>query len=98
MHRHALIGDVRGRGLMIAVELVRDRATKQPAVQERDELIQACFRRGLLLLGCGRNSIRFCPPLVITEREAQTALAIFENALKEVGQKIEVARESKHIG
>jgi 4-aminobutyrate aminotransferase len=82
--KHSLIGDVRGRGLMIGVELVRDRHTKERAPEERDATIQAAFRRGLLLLGAGKNSIRFSPPLVLTREEAATAVRIFDEALGEV--------------
>jgi 4-aminobutyrate aminotransferase len=83
---HPLIGEVRGRGLMIGVELVRDRKTKERAGRERDALIESAFRRGLLLLGAGANSIRFSPPLVLTREQADTAIAIFEDALKDVEQ------------
>jgi 4-aminobutyrate aminotransferase len=82
--KHPLIGDVRGRGLMIGVELVRDRPTKERAPEERDAVIQAAFRRGLLLLGAGKNSIRFSPPLVLTAAEADTAVRIFGEALSDV--------------
>jgi 4-aminobutyrate aminotransferase len=82
--RQPLIGDVRGRGLMVGVELVRDRNTKEPAAEEREAVIQACFRKGLLLLGCGPNTVRFCPPLVIDEQDVETAVAIFDAALGEV--------------
>jgi len=82
--RQPLIGDVRGLGLMIGVELVKSRATKERAVQERDAVIQACFRRGLLLLGCGENTVRLCPPLVINHDQADTALSILEESLAEV--------------
>lgn len=82
--RHSLIGDVRGRGLMIGVELVRDRRTKEPAATERDAVIDACFRRGLLLLGCGDSTVRFCPPLVITQAQAETAVTILDNALETI--------------
>src|SRR4029453_3320695 len=68
--RHRLIGDVRGLGLMIGVELVRDRQTKEAASTERDEIVQLSFRRGLLMLGCGTSTLRFCPPLVITKEQA----------------------------
>jgi len=81
---HPLIGDVRGRGLMIGVELVRDRATKERAATERDALVQAAFRRGLLLLGAGKNTIRFSPPLVLTAAEADSAVTIFGEALTDV--------------
>ncbi len=84
MDRHPLVGDVRGRGLMIGVELVRDRATKERAHDERDAVVAAAFRRGLLVLGAGKNSVRFSPPLVLTREEADTAVRIFDQALSEV--------------
>ena len=64
--KHPLIGDVRGRGLMIGVELVRDRQTKERATTERDAVVTAAFNRGLLVLGAGKNAVRFSPPLVLT--------------------------------
>lgn len=79
-----LIGDVRGKGLMIGVELVRDRETKEKAIEERGKIIRACFEKGLLILGAGENVIRFSPPLIITQREADTGLTIFEEVLKKV--------------
>ncbi len=81
---HPLIGDVRGRGLMIGVELVRDRQTKERATTERDAVVNAAFHRGLLLLGAGKNAIRFSPPLVLTKAQADTAVKIFGEALTEV--------------
>jgi 4-aminobutyrate aminotransferase len=82
--RHPLIGDVRGRGLMIGVELVRDRDTKERATTERDAVVEAAFRRGLLTLGAGRNAIRLSPPLVLTKQQASVAIRLFEEALTEV--------------
>jgi len=82
--RHPLIGDVRGRGLMIGVELVRDRATKERATEERDAVVAAAFRRGLLVLGAGRNAVRFSPPLVLARDQADAAARIFDEALSEV--------------
>ena len=79
--KHALLGDVRGRGLMIGIELVRDRATKERAATERNTLVQECFRRGLLVLGAGRNAIRLSPPLVLTTQQADTAVEILDEAL-----------------
>ena len=79
--KHPIIGDVRGRGLMIGVELVRDRVTKERATSERDRVIDACFARGLLVLGAGRNAIRLSPPLVLTKDQAATAVAILDQAL-----------------
>ena len=81
---HRLIGDVRGRGLMIGIELVRDRTTKERATDERDKVVDAAFRRGLLLLGAGKNAIRFSPPLVLTREQADVAVRIFDEALTEV--------------
>jgi 4-aminobutyrate aminotransferase len=82
--KHPLIGDVRGRGLMIGVELVRDRKTKERATDERDAVVNAAFDRGLLLLGAGKNAIRFSPPLVLSKDQADTAARIFDEALTEV--------------
>ncbi|MFB3884618.1 MAG: acetyl ornithine aminotransferase family protein [Thermodesulfobacteriota bacterium] len=79
-----LIGDVRGKGLMIGIEMVKDRNTKEKAVEERNAVIQGCFEKGLLILGCGENVIRFSPPLIITRREADMGLAILEEVLKKV--------------
>ena len=78
------MGDVRGKGLMAAVELVKDRETKQPATDWKNQIIEKAFERGLLLLGCGENSIRFCPSLTLTPGEVDTCLSIFEEAVKEV--------------
>jgi 4-aminobutyrate aminotransferase len=82
--RFHLIGDVRGKGLMIGIELVKDPVTKEKAIEERSEVIQACFKKGLLILGCGENVIRLIPPLMITQREADLALTILEDVLEEV--------------
>jgi len=79
-----LIGDVRGLGLMIGVELVKDKETRARARKEANQVVQECFKRGLLLLPCGPNSVRFSPPLILTEAEADTAFAIFAEALAEV--------------
>ncbi|HLG54249.1 MAG TPA: acetyl ornithine aminotransferase family protein [Vicinamibacterales bacterium] len=81
MDKHALIGDVRGRGLMIGIELVRDRQTKERATTERDAVVRGCFTRGLLVLGAGQNAIRISPPLVLTTQQADTALEILDQAL-----------------
>lgn len=82
--KHPLVGDVRGLGLMVGMELVRDRSTREAAIQERDAVVQACFRRGLLMLGCGQNVLRFCPPLVVTAQQVDVAVAIIDAALSEV--------------
>jgi 4-aminobutyrate aminotransferase len=82
--RYELIGDVRGMGLMIGIECVRDRGTKEMAIPERNRIIQRCFEMGLLILGCGQNVIRFAPPLTLRPREADRGLDIFEAALAEL--------------
>jgi 4-aminobutyrate aminotransferase len=79
--KHVLIGDVRGKGLMIGIELVRDRLTKERATKERDRLVDECFNRGLLVLGAGRNTLRLCPPLVLTKDQADTAVRIIDESL-----------------
>lgn len=82
--RHPLIGDVRGRGLMVGVELVRDRQTKERADVERNDVVTEAFNHGLLILGAGKNSVRFSPPLVLTREQADTAVQIFDEALTKV--------------
>ena len=79
--KHQIIGDVRGKGLMVGIELVKDRQTKERASQERDRLVDECFKRGLLVLGAGRNALRLCPPLVLTRDEADIAVGIIDEAL-----------------
>ncbi|HEX5474959.1 MAG TPA: acetyl ornithine aminotransferase family protein [Vicinamibacterales bacterium] len=82
--KHPLIGDVRGRGLMIGIELVRDRKTKERAIEERNAVVQAMFRRGVLVLGAGQNAVRLAPPLVLDKEQADTVLRVLDEALVEV--------------
>ena len=82
---HPSIGDVRGRGLMIGVELVTDRSSKGRAKELRDRVIGRCFEKGLLILGCGPNTVRWAPPLVIDRPQIDRALAIFTETLEELG-------------
>jgi 4-aminobutyrate aminotransferase len=84
MDDHPSMGDVRGKGLMIGIELVKDKATKEPAPEMRDAVIQCAFEKGLLLLGCGPNTVRFMPALNIPQDIADEGLVIFEKALTEV--------------
>ena len=86
MEKHPIVGDVRGRGLMIGIELVRDRQTKERATTERDALVKACFTRGLLVLGAGRNALRLSPPLVLSRAQADIAIEILDDALRSIGQ------------
>jgi 4-aminobutyrate aminotransferase len=69
---------------MIGVELVKDRETKERAGDWRDQVIQQAFRKGLLLLGCGQNTLRICPALTVTSEEADVFLTIFEESLREL--------------
>jgi 4-aminobutyrate aminotransferase len=94
--KHPLIGDVRGKGLMIGVELVRDRKTKARAIDERNALVQAMFRRGVLILGAGRNTVRFAPPLVLTREQADIALRVFDDALTDVSSGAVLATGGAH--
>jgi 4-aminobutyrate aminotransferase len=87
MVRHPSIGDVRGIGMMIGVEFVKDRDTKEPAALLRDEVVNLAFERGLLTLGCGRSVIRLSPPLSTTRGEFDEALKIFEDAITLAEQK-----------
>jgi 4-aminobutyrate aminotransferase len=81
---HPLVGDVRGRGLMIGIELVKDKATREPAPELRNRVETLAFERGLVILGCGETSLRLCPPLIVREEEATVALDILEDALTQV--------------
>jgi 4-aminobutyrate aminotransferase len=87
--RHPSLGDVRGRGLMIGMEFVKDRETKERAVTLRDHIIQHAFEHGLLLIPCGTNSIRMTPPLNIPHNLVEEGLHIFEAALTDA--------EAKHL-
>lgn len=82
--KHRLVGDVRGKGLMIGIELVRDKQTKEPAHEERDRVVELAFRRGLLVLGAGESAIRLSPPLVITKAQADFALEVLSECLEKV--------------
>jgi 4-aminobutyrate aminotransferase len=79
--RHTSIGDVRGKGLMIGVEFVKDKSTKEPNEELRNKIESTAFEYGLLLLGCGKSVIRLAPPLSITRQEMDEALEIFENVV-----------------
>ncbi|MBI4889324.1 MAG: acetyl ornithine aminotransferase family protein [Acidobacteria bacterium] len=83
VERYPQVGDVRGMGLMLAFELVKDKATKERAPELRDRIVDLAFERGLLILGAGANSIRLSPPLVITEEQADFALATIESCISE---------------
>ena len=84
--KYEIIGEVRGKGPMIGLELVRDRETKEPAVEETKKIIQRCFEKDLILLSCGSfgNVIRILMPFVITDAQLEKGLAILEETLHEV--------------
>lgn len=79
--RHPSMGDVRGKGLMIGVEFVHDKATRSADARLRNRIVELAFEHGLLIMGCGANSMRMIPPLVVTRAEVDEGLDIFEHAL-----------------
>jgi 4-aminobutyrate aminotransferase len=87
IERYEHVGDVRGRGLMIGIELVKDKQTQEPAGNLRDRVVELAFERGLLILGCGETSVRLCPPLIVNQHEADIALDILEECLQFAAQR-----------
>src|SRR5947209_9628084 len=86
--RFRVVGDVRGKGLMIGIEIVRDRKTKEKAADLRDVVIQGAFHKGLLVLSSGENSIRISPPLLIDEEQADFAVRTLEDCFREAEKSI----------
>jgi 4-aminobutyrate aminotransferase len=84
--RLKLVGDVRGRGLMIGVDIVKDKVTKEYGNAERDRIVEMAFEKGILFLGCGPSTIRLCPPLVVTKEEADVAVDMLEECISAVGK------------
>jgi 4-aminobutyrate aminotransferase len=84
--RFNIVGDVRGKGLMIGVEIVRDQKTKEKASDLRDKVVLNAFHRGLLTLDSGENSIRMSPPLILDEEQADCAIGIMEEAIRDAGK------------
>jgi 4-aminobutyrate aminotransferase len=80
--KHPTVGEVRGRGLMIGIEIVKDQKSRTPAGALRDKIVDLAFERGLLILGCGENSVRLCPPLIVKQQEADVALDILEECIQ----------------
>jgi 4-aminobutyrate aminotransferase len=79
--KHKLVGDVRGRGLMIGVEIVKDQKTQEYGAAERDRIVELAFERGVLLLGCGPSTIRIAPALVVTKDEADVAVDVLDECI-----------------
>ena len=86
--KYSLMGDVRGKGLMIGVELVKDQETRAPASDEALEVMNKCFKRGLAIITAGRCTMRFAPPLIITNEIIDAGLEVFESAVKEVAAQL----------
>jgi 4-aminobutyrate aminotransferase len=84
--KHKLVGDVRGRGLMVGVEIVKDKKTKEYGADERDRIIELAFERGVLFLGCGPSTIRIAPPLVVSKDEADVAVDVLDECVALAGK------------
>jgi 4-aminobutyrate aminotransferase len=82
-----IVGDVRGRGLMIGIEIVRDQRTKEEAPDLRNAIVDAAFHKGLLVLGAGANTVRLSPPLLIDEEQADFALQTLATCIREAENK-----------
>ncbi|HEY4841537.1 MAG TPA: acetyl ornithine aminotransferase family protein [Terriglobales bacterium] len=83
--KHKIVGDVRGRGLMIGVDIVKDQSTRAHGAVERDRIVEAAFERGILFLGCGPSTIRIAPPLIVTKDDADIALDVLEESIASLG-------------
>ncbi|HLI85737.1 MAG TPA: acetyl ornithine aminotransferase family protein [Bryobacteraceae bacterium] len=83
--RYATVGEARGLGLMIGIEMVRDQATREKAPELRDQVVERAFERGLLVLGAGENTIRLSPPLIVSRDQCDFALDIIEECIREAG-------------
>jgi 4-aminobutyrate aminotransferase len=86
--RHRIVGDVRGRGLMIGIEIVKDQASRETAPTWRDRIVDLAFERGLLILGCGETSIRLAPSLIVNTHEAEIALDILEECISHIEREL----------
>jgi len=82
-HKHRLVGQVRGRGLMIGIELVKSQETREPNPEVRKQVIERAFEQGLLLLGCGESTVRLMPPLLIDREQADFAVDVLDHCLAE---------------
>jgi 4-aminobutyrate aminotransferase len=82
--KHKIVGEVRGKGLMIGIEFVRDQKTKEKGPELRNRIVQMAFHKGLLVLGSGDTTLRLCPPLLIDEEQAAFALHTLDGIISEV--------------
>lgn len=90
--RHPMVGEIRGRGLMIGIELVRDHSTKERAGDERNRWVRLAFEKGLLVLGCGVNTLRLMPPLMVNKRQIDFAVETLDQCLTEIEKKHAASR------
>ena len=86
--RHKIVGDIRGRGLMIGIEVVRDQKRKEKAPDLRNQIVQKAFHKGLLVLGSGDTTCRVCPPLLIDEEQAEFAIRTLDEVITEVERSV----------
>jgi 4-aminobutyrate aminotransferase len=84
--KYPVVGDVRGRGLMIGVDIVKDQKTREYAAAERDRIVEQAFERGILFMGCGPSTVRIAPPLVVTKDEADVAMDALEESIASVAR------------
>ncbi len=82
--KHPTVGDVRGKGLMIGIELVKDHNTREPNPEARRQVVERAFQQGLLILGCGESTIRLMPPLVVEQDHADFALDVLDRTIAEM--------------
>lgn len=81
--KHPIVGDVRGLGLMVAVELVKSQQTREPHPDARKKVVHRAFEQGVLLLGCGESTVRLMPPLIVEREQIDHALAVLERCISE---------------
>jgi 4-aminobutyrate aminotransferase len=82
--KHKIVGDIRGRGLMIGVDIVKDQKTREYGNAERDRIVENAFERGVLFLGCGPSTVRIAPALIVTKDEADVAVDTLEESIAAV--------------
>jgi 4-aminobutyrate aminotransferase len=86
--KHKIVGDIRGRGLMIGIEFVRDQQTKEKAPDLRNKIVEQAFYKGLLVLGSGDTTLRLCPPLLVEEEQVDFALRTLDGVISDVERSI----------
>jgi 4-aminobutyrate aminotransferase len=86
--KHKIVGDIRGRGLMIGIEFVRDQKTKEKAPELRNRIVERAFYKGLLVLGSGDTTLRLCPPLLVDEEQAEFAIGTLDELIREAERSI----------